>query len=259
MLSSLQLNAFRKGQKIESQLDVHGRRGAYFVSAELTINAGEERNWGIVADVDQGPAAVANLIAGVNSLSCTGATVERDILDGHADLRSFIGSADGFQVTSEPQSTVHHTANVLFNVMRGGLYDRNYLLPTKDFLDFCRVWNVPSSAKVAALIAPLPDHVDYLELGEVVEMADDPLLFRLFLEYLPLTFSRRHGDPSRPRNQFSIDVVTADGDKSLAYAGNWRDIFQNWEALSASAPGFIANIICKFVSAFTLQCAHTTP
>ena len=82
-------------------------------------------------------------------------------------------------------------------------------------------------------------------------MADDPLLFRLFLEYLPLTFSRRHGDPSRPWNQFSIDVVTADGDKSLAYAGNWRDIFQNWEALSASAPGFIENIICKFVSAST--------
>ena len=251
LLSSLQVSAFRKGRQIQSELDVHGRRGAYFVSAQLTLSAGEERAWGIVADVDQGPAAVANLIAGVNNLSCTRASVEADIREGHAELRSIIGSADGFQVTSEPQSAVHHTANVLFNVMRGGLYDCNYRLPTRDFLDFCRVWNVPASSKVAALIAPLPDHVDYLELREVVEMADDPLLFRLFLEYLPLTFSRRHGDPSRPWNQFSIDVVTADGDKSLAYAGNWRDIFQNWEALSASAPGFIENIICKFVSAST--------
>ena len=40
------------------------------------------------------------------------------------------------------------------------------------------------------------------------------------LEYLPLKFSRRHGDPSR-----------------LDYQGNWRDIFQNWEALGAVLPG----------------------
>ena len=145
---------------------------------------------------------------------------------------------------------MHHTANVLFNVMRGGLYDCNYRLPTRDFLDFCRVWNVPASSKVAALIAPLPDHVDYLELREVVEMADDPLCS----DFSGVSASDVQPPAWRPiptLNQFSIDIVTADGDKSLAYAGNWRDIFQNWEALSASAPGFIENIICKFVSAST--------
>ena len=60
----------------------------------------------------------------------------------------------------------------------------------------------PASSKVAALIAPLPDHVDYLELREVVEMADDPLLFRLFLEYLPLTFSRWHETHPDPGTSF---------------------------------------------------------
>ncbi|GIR72164.1 MAG: hypothetical protein CM15mP74_34150 [Halieaceae bacterium] len=43
LLSSLQVSAFRKGRQIQSELDVHGRRGAYFVSAELTLSAGEER------------------------------------------------------------------------------------------------------------------------------------------------------------------------------------------------------------------------
>ena len=34
--------------------------------------------------------------------------------------------------------------------------------------------------------------------------AGDANLERLCQEYLPLTFSRRHGDPSRPWNRFSI-------------------------------------------------------
>ena len=37
----------------------------------------------------------------------------------------------------------------------------------------------------------------------------------------------------------------------LAYQGNWRDIFQNWEALAISYPDFIENMIAKFVNAST--------
>ena len=36
-------------------------------------------------------------------------------------------------------------------------------------------------------------------------------LLRLCYGYLPLTFSRRHGDPSRPWNRFVINVKKADG------------------------------------------------
>ena len=68
---------------------------------------------------------------------------------------------------------------------------------------------------------------------------------------MPLTFSRRHGDPSRPWNYFSIDTKHGDGSKILNYQGNWRDIFQNWEALSLSFPEFAESMICKFVNAST--------
>jgi hypothetical protein len=37
----------------------------------------------------------------------------------------------------------------------------------------------------------------------------------------------------------------------LNYEGNWRDIFQNWEALSLSFPGYTASMICKFTNAST--------
>ena len=62
-----------------------------------------------------------------------------------------------------------------------------------------------------------------------------PQAERLVLDYLPLTFSRRHGDPSRPWNKFSIRVRDAAGRRVVSYQGNWRDIFQNWEALVPSA------------------------
>ncbi len=70
-------------------------------------------------------------------------------------------------------------------------------------------------------------------------------------EDLPLTFGRRHGDPSRPWNLFSIRVQDEQGKPVVAYQGNWRDIFQNWEALSFSYPLFINHIIAKFLNATT--------
>ncbi|HEX5323535.1 MAG TPA: hypothetical protein VFW40_07095, partial [Capsulimonadaceae bacterium] len=61
------------------------------------------------------------------------------------------------------------------------------------------------------------------------------------------------GDPSRPWNRFSIRVKNSDGTQVLDYEGNWRDIFQNWEALSASYPDFLESIIAKFVNASTVD------
>ena len=71
---------------------------------------------------------------------------------------------------------------------------------------------------------------------------------------MPLKFSRRHGDPSRPWNKFSINTNSEiDGSKILDYEGNWRDIFQNWEALAHSYPEFIESMIHKFLNATTFD------
>ena len=40
----------------------------------------------------------------------------------------------------------------------------------------------------------------------------------------------------------------------MAYEGNWRDIFQNWEAARGlSHPGWVDHFILKFVNATTLD------
>ena len=70
-------------------------------------------------------------------------------------------------------------------------------------------------------------------------------------EDLPLTFGRRHGDPSRPWNLFNIHVQDENGNPVVGYQGNWRDIFQNWEALSYSYPLYTNQIIAKFLNATT--------
>lgn len=69
---------------------------------------------------------------------------------------------------------------------------------------------------------------------------------------LPLGFGRRHGDPTRPWNVFNIntkDPLT--GKPILDYEGNWRDIFQNWEALAISWPKLTGAMIAKFLDCST--------
>jgi hypothetical protein len=56
---------------------------------------------------------------------------------------------------------------------------------------------------------------------------------------------RRHGDPSRPWNRFSIRVRRR-RPPIVYYEGNWRDIFQNWEALLRELPRVPPRVVSKF-------------
>ena len=49
LISSLQLENFRKGNAVDQELDVRGRRGAYFVNDCLALSPSEEKSWSIVA------------------------------------------------------------------------------------------------------------------------------------------------------------------------------------------------------------------
>ena len=100
-------------------------------------------------------------------------------------------------------------------------------------------------------IEALPVGMRLEDLIRAAAEQGDPQLVRLVRAYLPLTFSRRHGDPSRPWNRFSIRVRDEAGAPVYRYEGNWRDIFQNWEALGESFPGFLPQFISVFLDAST--------
>ncbi|MEN8797658.1 MAG: hypothetical protein ABF293_00325, partial [Flavobacteriaceae bacterium] len=147
-----------------------------------------------------------------------------------------------------------HFSNTLFNIMRGGIFDNNYQIEKWDFKSYLEKANKHVFQEFSKAVEELPDVFAISKLKELAENAGDYHLKRLCLEYMPLKFSRRHGDPSRPWNVFSINTQSeTDGSKILDYEGNWRDIFQNWEALAHSYPEFIESMIHKFLNATTFD------
>lgn len=251
LLSSDQLDQFRKGQPLNLEIDIRARRGAYFIESNQKLSSSESKTWYFIAEINQGPSDVVELNEWIKSDTDIVNALEKDIALGTKRLMQIVANADGLQKSEDKMLTTRHFANVLFNVMRGGIFDHNYEIQKADFISFIIAFNSRVTEEYSELLNSVPDTITYSELLKVIEGANDPQLKRLALEYLPLTFSRRHGDPSRPWNQFSIELQEENGDKKLYYAGNWRDIFQNWEALALSYPNFLEGIISKFVNAST--------
>jgi hypothetical protein len=251
LLSSEQNRRFQQGDEVEAQSEVRGKRGSYLLESTLELRPGERIRWLFVLDVAKSQAEVSELIAHLEQPARLVAEVLADVERGTQNLRRIVAATDGFQVTADRLTSAHHLANVLFNDLRGGIYAQGYEISGKDFARFVEQWNRATFAKFEKLLTELPESLSHSELRALVEPLADPDLMRLAFEYLPLTFSRRHGDPSRPWNRFEIRVRDQQGNSLLGFQGNWRDIFQNWEALSVPYPDFVENIIVKFVNAST--------
>jgi hypothetical protein len=245
LLSSLQLDRFRRGEAVEQETDIRGIRGSFFVQSEVRLPAAKKKDWYLVAEVDQDAGDIAALVKS----RPTEAELLADVELGTKNLCEIVAEADGIQTGGDLLQTSRHFSNTLFNVMRGGIFADGYSVEKSDLLDYIATAN--HSAADTLNLDALPDVFPYADGLEHFRKMKSPLLERLYMEYLPLTFSRRHGDPSRPWNRFSIETRNADGSKKLYYQGNWRDIFQNWEALGISYPGFFESMIFKFVNAST--------
>jgi len=277
LLSAAQLDRFRRGEGVDEETLIRGRRGAYFVNTRVTLAAGERKEWRLVAEVDQDAAGVANLVRALRAETAAVARAARpaeprvvsaflparfstepirsqldeDIERGTRNLVRIVAGADGLQLTGDDLSSDRHFSNALFNTMRGGIPDRGYVISRSDFRAFLGKANRAVAERQAAFLDALEETLLHSRLLELAREQDDPDLERLAHEYLPLTFSRRHGDPSRPWNIFAIEVKSEHGERILNYQGNWRDIFQNWEALALSFPGYVESMIFKFAGAST--------
>jgi len=252
LLSSKQLTNFRYGGSLETETEVRGERGAYFVQAKLHLEAEQTAHWYLVADVNQDHNALAQLRDFLKSpLNLKQKAIEEDIELNTVNLQKYITNADGLQVSEKINASTHHFANVLFNVMRGGIFLQNYWVEKNDLLNYLSTHQRDIPATHADFFAALPERFILSDVRSRAAELDDPNLTRLVNMYLPLTFSRRHGDPSRPWNAFSINLKNADGSQRMDYAGNWRDIFQNWEALVYSYPQFVESTIDNFLCATT--------
>jgi hypothetical protein len=254
LLSSLQLDNFRKGKEIFQEVEIKAEKGAYFISADLLLEANETKQWHFVANVNQTIGDIKKISKAINNDQNLLEIVQRDIELGTKKLIGLTGAADGLQVTNDSLINTRHFANTLFNIMRGGIFDDDYTIEKDDFVTYIATANKKVLKKKEAILNRLPDLFTLEFILALAEKDEDKNFKRLCFEYLPLKFSRRHGDPSRPWNKFSINTRSEiDGSKILDYEGNWRDIFQNWETLAHSYPEFIESMIHKFLNATTFE------
>ncbi|MEI6491037.1 MAG: hypothetical protein WCO94_00695, partial [Verrucomicrobiota bacterium] len=251
LLSERQITAFRAGEAVLAEDDVRGEFGAWLAMDAIEIAAGAEHRWTCVADTSLDHASILALVRELEDPEVLQAGLDASLVAGQGSLRRRVASADGLQKTSQPDHDAHHFANTVFNCMRGGVPDDGYEFPSDDFAGFLRKRSRPVAARHLAWLASLPAKLDRDELQQLARSNGDPQLIRLAREYLPLLFSRRHGDPSRPWNRFSIQLKDDAGRPAYGYQGNWRDIFQNWESLAHSYPRFLESMIAVFLNAST--------
>ena len=251
LLSSRQVDEFRLGHAVRSESDIRGSRGAYLKVAEVELPAAGEKQWKIIANLDLDQADVLDFNDWRESAANPDSEVEEDVAACDEQLNRYVASSDGRQAGANRRELVRHQSNVLYNVMRGGLPVSGYQIPKADFLAHVESSNRDVLNRNLDFLNHLPDTIENRTLERLVSEQDDSCLLRICMEYLPFTFSRRHGDPTRPWNEFSIDVLDEHGREKLFYQGNWRDIFQNWEALSVSYPEFAPKMVARFLNAST--------
>jgi hypothetical protein len=253
LLCNAQLENFWRNDVLETESAKRGIRGAYFLNVEFELPPMQSKKWQLVANLEQNQSQVSTLIHSLGDQNKVLTDLTDSINKGSDILARIMAASDGFQLTSEENVSVHHYANTLFNNLRGGVFDNQYALSTRDFIDTLKIFNLKVYNRHVEGLFQLPEQIALQDFSSIITSLNDPQLERLAAEYLPITFGRRHGDPSRPWNQFEIKLKDDAGQRLLSYQGNWRDIFQNWEALTFSYPEFIECVIAKFVNASTID------
>lgn len=254
LLSSFQLKNFIKNVAITQEEDVKGEKGAYFITSNISLEANANKSWYFVANVNQTQSNVIALNEFLKTEKNLAEKIKSSTALGTQNLQQLTAAADSLQFTADTLKDTRHYNNVLFNIMRGGIFDNNYQIEKWDFELYIQKANKQLFESLSATFNALPHECSIFQLKAIAEQSKNNDFIRLATEYLPLKFSRRHGDPSRPWNQFSINTRSeVDGSKILDYQGNWRDIFQNWEALAHAYPAFIEGMITKFLNASTFD------
>ncbi|HEY0945124.1 MAG TPA: hypothetical protein VGD81_07640, partial [Opitutaceae bacterium] len=135
LLSDVQLPAFHAGESVTGETHRRGIRATYALAAALTLAPRARQDWVMVADTDL---TQTDIVARRHELACGGLpeAALRATAESTRRLRGLVGLADGVQLGGDERITVHHFANVLFNLMRGGVFPDGHAMPGPAFAAF---------------------------------------------------------------------------------------------------------------------------
>ncbi len=239
---------FKNSEVLNHKEECYGKKGAYFAVVDAKLAAGEEKSVSFVVDCGYDHSMITGLYDFANGTDFK--KLYDDIENGTKSILRIVTDADGVQHTADTTAGAAHFISTLYNLMRGGTFENGYDFNFKLFIDFLENRN-KVVAKNTELLNKIKKCKTVFEFKEIAKSDAD--MHRLSLEYLELSFSRRHGDPTRPWNKFNIALKNEKGERAVGYEGNWRDIFQNWEALGLSYPEYYENMVAKFVNASTIE------
>ena len=247
------IEKFLNGTPFKEEHKLMGKPGSYLINFSDNISPGEKIYWYTVVDVKKSQVDIEDLTYRISTLKNLGDSLDNSIVESYFNFEHVIGTGDGFQCTNYNINDLHHTANVTYNVLRGGTFKYNYNIEKGHIKSFLIRRNNKIYEMCKNDIDTLPSDFDINYLIGFADKKNVPSLSRLCREYLPLYLGRRHGDPSRPWNHFNIKTNDTGGSSILYYEGNWRDIFQNWEALGISYPNAWESMVSIFLNATTLD------
>ena len=190
-----------------------------------------------MANVEQSQSNVVDLICQLSSPDAVTDSIARSIAQGSDALTRIVAAADGLQKTAEENVSAHHYANVLFNILRGGIVSDQYRIPSRNFSGHIEFFNRKVHRQHRKLLESLPEKIAYGQLCTTIEQTGDLQLLRLSREFLPITFGRRHGDPSRPWNQFAIKLIDDQGQSPADLPGQLARYFPELGGVAAQLPG----------------------
>ena len=157
LVSSLQLSNFRKKEKVTPENDVKGEKGAYFLNTEISLVENSKQEWMIIANVNQDHSDVAQIINSIQTEKNIQELINQDIELGTEKLIALNASSDALQLTNDNLRDTRHFANTLFNIMRGGIFDFNYQIVKKDFLNYIEKGNSLVFQKLEKNLNKLPE------------------------------------------------------------------------------------------------------
>jgi hypothetical protein len=230
--------AFDAGCEIEPVRLLTGVPGAYLLDGELDLAAGASASWHIVADVGRDHADIAALRRALRQGPPAPAPVEATRRSGEHLVR-IMAPVDAAQRTGDAVACAHHVANVTYNVMRGGVPLDGYQLDTVDVASFVAAAQPRRrglGTQDGSQALPATDRPTRAAATAIAEL-DDVHLERLGprVPAVQLLAPTRRSQPSRGTRSRSGSPTMPVG-RSIHYEGNWRDVFQNWEATVRVVP-----------------------